>query len=93
MSLWNPWRGCKRVSEGCMHCYIHKGDARRGVDTSVVRKTDAFYRPIEKKKNGEYKMKGGQLVYVCFQSDFLIEEADLWRPECWDMRLPVREWE
>lgn len=85
MSLWNPWRGCKRVSEGCLHCYIHKGDARRGVDTSVVRKTDAFYRPIEKKKNGEYKMKGGQLVYVCFQSDFLIEEADLWRQECWEM--------
>lgn len=85
MSLWNPWRGCKRVSEGCLHCYIHKGDARRGVDTSVVRKTDAFYRPIEKKKNGEYKMKGGQRVYVCFQSDFLIEEADPWRQECWEM--------
>ena len=85
MSLWNPWRGCKRVSEGCLHCYIHKGDVRRGVDTSVVRKTDAFYRPIEKKKNGEYKMKGGQLVYVCFQSDFLIEEADPWRQECWEM--------
>ena len=85
MSLWNPWRGCKRTSEGCLHCYIHKGDARRGVDTSVVRRTDAFYRPIEKKKNGEYKMKGGQLVYVCFQSDFLIDEADIWRQECWEM--------
>lgn len=85
MALWNPWRGCKRVSEGCLHCYIHKGDARRGVDTSAIKKTEMFYRPIEKKKNGEYKMKAGQLVFLCFQSDFLLEDADTWRQECWDM--------
>ena len=30
-------------------------------------------------------MKGGQKVYVCFSSDFLIEEADPWREECWQM--------
>ena len=29
-------------------------------------------------------MKAG-LVYLCFSSDFLIEEADSWREECWDM--------
>lgn len=29
-------------------------------------------------------MKPG-LVYVCFSSDFLIEEADRWREECWQM--------
>ena len=42
MAIWNPWRGCHRKSEGCMHCYIHKGDAKRGVDTSLIRKTDKF---------------------------------------------------
>ena len=30
-------------------------------------------------------MKGGQLVYVCFSSDFLLEEADGWRADCWRM--------
>ncbi len=30
-------------------------------------------------------MKGGQLIFVCFSSDFLIEEADSWRAECWQM--------
>lgn len=30
-------------------------------------------------------MKTGQLVYLCFQSDFLVEDADPWRTECWDM--------
>ncbi len=84
MSMWSPWRGCRRCSEGCRFCYIHKGDAKRGVETERIVKTSSFYAPIEKKKNGEYKMKSGT-VYVCFQSDFLIEEADDWRNECWDM--------
>lgn len=85
MALWNPWRGCHRHSEGCRYCYIHKGDARRGVDTDKIVKTDKFYAPVEKKKNGEYKMKPGQLVYLCFSTDFFIEDADGWREECWDM--------
>lgn len=42
MPMWNPWRGCKKCSEGCLHCYIHKGDAKRGVDTSMVVKTKDF---------------------------------------------------
>jgi len=32
MAMWNPWRGCRKYSEGCLHCYIHKGDAKRGVN-------------------------------------------------------------
>ena len=84
MPVWNPWRGCKRCSEGCAHCYIHKGDAKRGVDTSEIIKTKDFYKPIEKLKKGGYKMKPG-LVYLGFSTDFLIEEADGWRDECWKM--------
>jgi len=85
MPMWDPWRGCKRCSEGCKYCYIHKGDSKRGIDTSQIVKTDRFYAPIERKKSGEYKLKPGGAVYVCFSSDFLIEEADEWRGECWDM--------
>ena len=84
MAMWNPWRGCKKCSDGCMHCYIHKGDAKRGIDTGVVTKTKDFYKPAEKLKNGNYKMKSG-LVYLCFSTDFLIEDADEWRGECWSM--------
>ncbi|MGN1399293.1 MAG: DUF5131 family protein [Erysipelotrichaceae bacterium] len=83
-STYNPFRGCKRCSEGCLHCYIHKGDAKRKIDTSQIVKTTSFYKPIEKKKNGEYKMKS-TLVYLCFQTDFLIEEADRFRDEIWQM--------
>jgi protein gp37 len=83
--MWNPWRGCHRISEGCKYCYIHKGDAKRGVDTNDIVRTDAFDAPITINKKGEYKMKPNQMVYVCFASDFLLEEADQWRLECWKM--------
>jgi len=84
MAMWNPWRGCKKCSEGCLHCYIHKGDSKRNVDTCQIVKTDDFTKPIDRLKNGAYKMKSG-LVYLGFSTDFLIEEADLWRKECWSM--------
>lgn len=50
MTIWDPWRGCHRYSEGCKHCYIHKGDAKRGIDTNEIVKTKRFYAPIEKKR-------------------------------------------
>ena len=85
MAMWSPWRGCHKYSEGCKYCYIHKGDAKRGVDTNIIVKTDDFNAPIAKNKKGEYKVKSGQTVYSCFSTDFLIEEADEWREECWKM--------
>ena len=84
MAMWNPWRGCRKCSDGCLYCYIHKGDAKRGVDTSIIEKTKDFAKPIERLKNGNYKIKSG-IVYTCFSTDFLIEDADAWRAECWQM--------
>lgn len=84
MARWDPWRGCHRCSEGCRFCYIHKGDARRGVDTDRIVRSEKFQRPVEKKKDGEYKMAPG-LVYTCFSSDFLLEDADHWRNEAWQI--------
>ena len=84
MARWDPWHGCKKYSEGCLHCYIYKGDQKRGVDTSQIVRTRDFYKPVERLKNGNYKMKPG-LVYLAFSTDFLVEEADGWRDECWDM--------
>lgn len=85
MAMWNPWHGCHKHSEGCKYCYIYKGDIKRGIDTNNIVKTDKFYAPVVKNKNGTYKMKAGQTVYLCFSADFLIEEADEWRKECWQM--------
>lgn len=84
MAMWNPWRGCKKCSDGCKYCYIHKGDFKRNINTNEIMKTGDFNKPIEKLKNGKYKVKSGT-VYLCFSSDFLLEEADCWRDECWSM--------
>jgi protein gp37 len=84
MAIWDPWRGCKKCSTGCKYCYIHKGDFKRNINTNEIVKTKDFYKPIERLKNGNYKIKSG-IVYLCFRSDFFIEEADSWRSECWKM--------
>ena len=67
-----------------MHCYIHKGDAKRGINTNDIVKTKDFRKPVETLKNGSYKLKPG-IVYTCFSTDFLIQDADGWREECWKM--------
>lgn len=85
MAIWNPWRGCHKYSEGCRHCYIYKGDAKRGIETNQIIKTKGFDAPVQVKSDGTYRMKGGQIVYLCFSTDFLLEEADSWREECWKM--------
>ncbi len=84
MARWDPWRGCKRYSAGCRYCYIHRGDAKRKVDTADIVKTDQFDKPTRKKKDGSYAMAPG-VVHLCFSSDFLLPEADRWREACWKM--------
>jgi protein gp37 len=85
MAIWSPWRGCHQFSRGCDNCYIHRADRNNHIDTNEIIKTDSFDLPIRKNKKNVYVMKPNQLVYLCFQSDFFIEEADLWREECWKM--------
>lgn len=85
MVVWEPWRGCHRYSEGCKFCYIHMADYKRNIDTNNVVKTKNFDKIIQKNKKGEYKVKSKEMVYVCFSSDFLIDEADDYRDECWKM--------
>lgn len=83
--MWNLWHGCHKVSEGCQHCYVYRGDAKRGLDSSVVAKTKAFDLPVKRKRNGDYSLPSNSLVYTCFTSDFFLEDADAWRAEAWEM--------
>ena len=83
--MWNPWHGCHKLSAGCMHCYVYRGDSKRGIDSRLISKTQNFDLPIRKKRNGEYKIPSGMMVYTCFTSDFFLEDADEWRIEAWEM--------
>lgn len=83
MAHWSPWRGCRKISEGCKNCYIHTRDGVDGKDAGKVIKTKSFDLPVLRKKNGEYKLNTKDVVYTCFQTDFFIEDADPWRMDVW----------
>lgn len=85
MIIWNPWHGCHKVSEGCAHCYMYFLDGKRGIDTSKVFRTDNFDLPLQKKRDGSYKIASGMHLYVGLSTDFFVEEADQWRDEAWDI--------
>ena len=80
---WNPWHGCKKISPGCLNCYVYRMDAKYGRDSSVVQKTGNFRLPVMKDRRGEYKLESGEEVATCFSSDFFVDDADSWRAEAW----------
>lgn len=86
-SSWNPWHGCTKLSEGCRYCYVYRQDERYGAaqESSLCRKTASFRLPLQKRRDGSYKLAPGTVVYTCFTSDFLLQDADIWRNECWEM--------
>lgn len=53
---------------------------------SDIYKVKASFRyPIQRDRQGNYKIKSGELIRVCMTSDFFLEEADRWRNEAWDI--------
>ena len=85
---WNPWHGCKKISEGCENCYVYRTDAKYDRDSSVIKKNADFNLPIKLNRRlneKPYKIPSGETVYTCFTSDFLLDTADEWRCEAWQM--------
>lgn len=84
---WNPWHGCTKISPGCKYCYVYRQDEMHGgnTDSSICHKNSYFDLPIRKKRNGDYKIPSGKIIFTCFTSDFLLNDADNWREECWKM--------
>ena len=87
MPVWNPWHGCHKISAGCKHCYMFRGDEERGAQrrSDEVHRTAMFNLPVRRDRRGNLKFPPGTHFWLCFTSDLLIEEADGWRDEVWDM--------
>jgi len=83
-TVWNPWHGCTKYSEGCEHCYVYRIDSMYEREAREVKKNAAFELPIKGGRNG-FKIKSGEEVYTCFSSDFFLEDADEWRGDAWAM--------
>lgn len=75
--IWNPWHGCVKCSEGCHNCYMYFLDRVRDRNGADIYKTKAgFIYPLQKLRDGSYKVKSGEMIRVCMTSDFFLEEAD-----------------
>ena len=87
MQTWNPWHGCHKISEGCRHCYVYREDAAFGsaIPSDQVRKTSSFLLPLKRDRKKRWKYPSGTTFGLCFTSDLLIEEADGWREDIWDI--------
>lgn len=87
MHMWNPWHGCHKISEGCRHCYVYREDAAFGTATpsNIVRKTSSFLMPLKLDRKKNWKYPSGTTFGLCFTSDMLIEEADGWRDDIWNI--------
>ena len=84
--IWNPWHGCVKCSEGCQHCYMYFLDRVRNKNgADIYRTKTGFTYPLQKFRNGRYKIKSGELIRVCMSSDFFLEEADKWRDAAWEI--------
>lgn len=81
---WNPWNGCKKISEGCLNCPVFGRNERYRGDGRRIEQTQDLHLPIMKLKNRVFKLVSlDNPIYVCHTSDFFIEEADKWRQYAW----------
>ena len=94
-ATWNPWRGCRKVSPGCAHCYMYREQERYGREPrEVVRAAPGTFdaplhwqRMHDEGEKHDYshddRLRPPKLVFTCSWSDFFIEEADAWRGDAW----------
>ncbi len=82
---WNPWHGCQKYSEGCLHCYVYRIDPKIDKKSNEITKNAEFDLPVRKKKDGSYQMGTGETVFTCLSSDFFLPQADVWRADAWKM--------
>jgi protein gp37 len=66
-------------------------DRQRGNQGGDIYRTGSFRYPLQKDRQGNYKIKSGELIRVCMTSDFFLEEADPWREEAWDIMRQRRD--
>lgn len=58
---------------------------KRQKGSDIYKVKTNFNYPLQKNRNGHYKIKSGELIRLCLTSDFFLEEADKWRDEVWEM--------
>ena len=82
---WNPWWGCRKVSDECLNCYIARAMARTPVPafSGAVRTGQPTWRkPLAWNLQAIDQLKTTR-VFTCSMSDFFHPDADPWRNDAW----------
>ena len=58
LPIWNPWHGCRKISAGCLNCYVYRRDESVGRDASAVVKTADFDLPVRRDRRSEERRVG-----------------------------------
>lgn len=85
---WNPFVGCKHISEGCDGCYMFREQTRRKRNPEDIHKTaeGTFNAPLVKVRGtGAWKWPDGMDVFTASYSDWFLDEVDEWREQAWDV--------
>jgi len=77
LANWEPWFGCRQISEACENCYYYSQHSSK-FEKGRVQKTKDFYKPLS-------QIPSRKLVATCFMTDFFIEDADEFRNEIWQI--------
>lgn len=77
-ATWNPWHGCHKIAPECKNCYMFRDKKRYGQNpTLVVRSKTKFDEPT--------KLAQPTVIFTCSWSDWLVEEADPWRDDAYEI--------
>jgi len=75
LANWEPWLGCRAVSEACKNCYYYSQHSSK-FPVGQIEITNDFYKPLT-------HIPSEKFVATCFMTDFFIEEADKYRSKLW----------
>ena len=63
--------------------YVYHGPEKRPERRRYLPDKNSY--PLQKDRRGQYKIRRGEMLWVCMTSDFFLPEADPWRDDAWDM--------
>ena len=85
----NPWIGCRHMSDECDNCYADTWVTKRmGRDFGIIQRTKTSKEPLKWNRNAPAlaaKLGRRVRVFCASLTDFFIQDADEWRGEAWDV--------
>ncbi len=78
----NFWKGCTRVSPGCLNCYAEAMMSRVGFDFDTVTVTKTWGDAARWQRAAAIAGRH-EMVFTCSWSDFFHTDADQWRDGAW----------